>query len=60
LVAIVRNKLDQKLLELGTLLLEVTENVDHLCNVFVHGETIMTLLVADFDVNWVVVAEAIG
>lgn len=57
---VIRNQLDEELLEVRSLLLEVVHHVDHLGDVFVHGEAIVARLVSNFDVNWVVAAETVG
>jgi hypothetical protein len=54
---VVGNQLDQKLLKFTHLLFEILDDVDDLSNIFVDGETIMSVLVSNFDVDWVDCAE---
>lgn len=54
------HQLDQKLVELIPFFLEVVDDVDHLLDIFVDGKSFVPLLVPDFDLYSVFIAETGG
>ena len=54
---VIGNQFYQKLLKFTHLLFEIVDDVDDLCNIFVYGKSIMTVLVSNLNVDWVDSAE---